>query len=163
MAGGKRVVLADTNIIIEAIRTGCWNGLTGHYDVVTVERCREEALSGKGWSPGYVEVAEANFERVRVEAVSDLERAQLRMACPDVMRIDAGERGLYAHANSRDDDWLAPVADKAALRVGMLLGWGDRLVSLEKLLDDAGLKASPALKNHHTTRKLGIWRTEILL
>jgi hypothetical protein len=35
------VVLVDTNVIIEAIRTRCWNALTGGLRVETVAECRD--------------------------------------------------------------------------------------------------------------------------
>ena len=32
-----QAVLVDTNIIIEAVRTGCWNALTMHFSVQSVK------------------------------------------------------------------------------------------------------------------------------
>ena len=51
-----QVVLVDTNIIIESVRTGCWNALTTHFKVETVEKCCEEARTGEAHRPGYVKL-----------------------------------------------------------------------------------------------------------
>ena len=84
MTGSKRLILLDTNIIIEAVRTGCWNGLRGCYGFVTVKKCVEEARSGFARSPGYVKVEDHHLStRVEIVDVSDRERALLVVACAD--------------------------------------------------------------------------------
>jgi hypothetical protein len=47
-----RIVLVDTNIIIEAVRSHCWNALATHYAQETVEKCLEEARTGDPMSSG---------------------------------------------------------------------------------------------------------------
>ncbi|MBO4123014.1 hypothetical protein J5T34_19995 [Cupriavidus gilardii] len=39
-------VFVDTNIILEAFRTGCWAAICERYAIETVEKCVEEALTG---------------------------------------------------------------------------------------------------------------------
>jgi hypothetical protein len=56
-----QAVLVDSNVIIEAIRTGCWNALTGHFQVETADKCREEARTGRAYAPGYVVVQERDL------------------------------------------------------------------------------------------------------
>jgi hypothetical protein len=164
MAGSNRLILVDTNIIIEAVRTECWNGLRGYYELVTVEKCREEARSGIARSPGYVVVEDNHLSSdIRIMAVTDAERVHLAMACAESVVLDDGERDLWAHAYSRGDDWDAVCADQAAVRVAARLGWGDRLVSLEELVKAAGLRTKLQLKNHYSRRMLSIWRTKFLL
>jgi len=43
---GRPRVFVDTNIILEAVRTGCWMALTTTFSIETVEKCIEEALTG---------------------------------------------------------------------------------------------------------------------
>lgn len=162
MTGRRRIVLIDTNIIIEAKRTVCWHGLRGHYALVTVEKCWEEARSGVGRTPGYVEVTDDDLTGMQIAKVTDADRAQLIAACPDAQLLDAGERDLWAHANSREGDWEAACADQAAVRVAVQLGW-ERLVSLEELLRSAGITPKRKLKAHYTKRKLEAWRTNFKL
>ncbi|NIM18754.1 MAG: hypothetical protein GTO51_00655 [Candidatus Latescibacteria bacterium] len=160
MPGSNRLILVDTNIIIESVRTECWNGIRGHYQVVTVEKCREEAQSGIGRTRGYVEVSDNHLSsRIQIAAVSDIERAHFVTECAEAMGLDYGERDLWAHALSRTDEWEAACADRAAVRIAMQLGWGDRLISLEELVERAGIQTKKPLKNHYTKRELGIWRT----
>ena len=68
--------------------------------------------------------------------------------------LDRGEESLWAHALGRDDAWLLCGPDKASLRCGVRLGFQDRLVSLERLLDGVGHRTRTALKPHYTTRWL---------
>lgn len=164
MAGSNRLILLDTNIIIEAVRTECWNGLRGHYKLATVEKCREEARSGIARTPGYVVVEEDHLSSgIQIIAVSDADRAILVTACTEAAILDYGERDLWAHAYSRGDDWRAVCADQAAVRVAVRLGWGDRLESLEGLISAAGLRTKLPLKNHYSKRMLSIWRAKFLL
>ena len=43
----KTRVFIDTNIIIEAFRTGCWTSICNKFDVETVDKYVKEALTGK--------------------------------------------------------------------------------------------------------------------
>jgi hypothetical protein len=152
----KRVVLLDTNIIIEAVRTGCWNGLMGQYWIVTVEECAVEARSGKGRTPGYVEVTEKDLDdRLQIGRVSDADRAHLILTCPDANALDAGERDLFAHGLKIEEHFQVACADQAAVRVAMQLDWGDQLVSLEALTESAGIKPREKLRRHYTRECLG--------
>jgi len=38
----KKRVFADTNVVIEAFRTGCWTAICARYAVETVEKCVED-------------------------------------------------------------------------------------------------------------------------
>lgn len=158
------MILLDTNVIIEAVRTGCWNGLRGHYKLVTVEKCREETRSGVARTPGYVVVEDSHLNTgIEIVDVTDRDRALLATACRDAVTLDDGERDLWAHAYSREKDWEAVCADQAAVRVSMQLDWGDRLVSLEDLVVSAGIRPKRKLKDHYTSKKLSLWRTKFKL
>jgi hypothetical protein len=67
--------------------------------------------------------------------------------------LDAGEQMLWAHALTRTDTWVLCGPDKASLRVGIRLGHRDRLVSLERLLKDAGFNLKN-LREAYTQRWL---------
>ena len=41
-----QIVLVDTNVIIEAHRTGCWKVLASHFPIHTVEKIVEETDIG---------------------------------------------------------------------------------------------------------------------
>ena len=45
-------------IVIEAVRTACWNAITGRRQVVTVDSCADELRQGDSSMAGYVPVSE---------------------------------------------------------------------------------------------------------
>jgi len=160
-----QAILVDTNIIIEAVRTGCWSALTTHFSVQTVEKCCEEARTGEAHRAGYVAVSEMHLrERLQVHRVSEAELAVLSLRDTEAFRLDAGERHLWAHALGRTDDWIACCCDQAAINTAVRLDWGDRLVSLEELASTAGAKhAVKQLKPQFESGRLSAWRTAALL
>lgn len=160
-----QAVLVDTNIIIEAVRTGCWSALTAHFGVQTVEKCCEEARTGEAHRPGYVEVGERILrEGLEVHRVSEGEMVTLSVRDAEAFRLDAGERHLWAHALGRTDDWIACCCDQAAINIAVRLDWGDRLVSLEELVGAAGARhAVKQLKPQFESARLSAWRTAALL
>ncbi len=157
-----QVVLVDTNIMIEAVRTHCWNAIANHFAVETVEKCREEARTGGPMRRNYVPMELSDLECVRVvHVVTESERANLALNLQTADALDAGERDLFAHALVRNDAWIASCADRAALKGAFALGWKDRMVSLESLARTAGIK--PHLKDHFLERWLSKERTAFLL
>lgn len=154
-----QVILVDTNIIIEAVRTRSWNAIASYYSIETVETCRSEALQGDALRPGYVTVEPEQLHRglKAAHGVSDTDRARLSLAAAAAGALDAGERDLFSHALGRSDAWLATCADRAALNVALALGWEGRIVSLEKLAQQTGTRAE--FKFHFTEKWLASIRT----
>ena len=68
-------VLVDTNIIIEAVRTECWNALTGRHQVETVQACCDEAEAGDTLATGYIAVAREVTEDVLTDVATQVARA----------------------------------------------------------------------------------------
>ncbi len=157
-----QIVLVDTNIIIEAVRTRSWNALIGNFTVETVEKCLEEVRTGDPMRRGYVAVDQEQLKGVsKTHRVTPLETMRLAVALPLANELDAGERELFAHALGREDAWIASCADRAALTAAFDLGWKDRMVSLEALVQFAG--ARPDLKHHFREHWLSDVRTSFLL
>lgn len=90
--------------------------------------------------------------------VGDRERAELAVRTQGIV-LDRGEESLWAHGLGRDDRWLLCGPDKASLRCGVRLGFRDRIVSLEELLDGVVHLPRTALKRHYTKR----WLEEVLV
>jgi hypothetical protein len=158
-----KILLVDTNIIIEAFRTRCWNALAGYFAVETVEKCYEEALTGDPLRPGYVQVDAAQLRKglSQRHAVSNLERAQLALSLATADALDAGEKDLFAHALRRRDAWLASCADRAAVNAALELGWEERIVALERLSQATGARSG--FKHQFTERWLSEVRTAFKL
>lgn len=148
------LVLVDTCIIIEAFRANCWKAITTYFDIQTVAKCAEEARTGNGRTPGYVEIDEKILRAGLngIHPVSDLERATLATQLPHVDSLDDGERDLLAHAHARKDAFLIASADRAAVYAVLDLGWRDRIVSLEEAAKANG--ARPPLKKQYDKKWL---------
>ena len=140
-------VLVDTNVILEAHRIGCWRALTGGYRVETVEECVTETQTGYQRRRREQQIDEAELrERLgAVTAVDDRARAGLAVRIGE-LALDEGEACLWAHALGRGDDWILCGPDRASLRCGVRLGFRERLVSLEALLEDVGHRPRVALR-----------------
>lgn len=162
------VVLVDTNVVMEAVRTRCWNAITGGLVVETVEECRDEALRGDHGHPGYLPVSADDLSRIRrVHPVSALERAAFGMAYPDARNMDCGERDLFAHAYARvareDAVWIICSADRACVRAAVALGWQERMHCLAALAASVGANPAPPLLDQFGERWLSQARTRFLL
>lgn len=157
-----RVALVDTSIIIEAIRSGCWNATCKYCSVETVEKCCEEALSGDPLRRDYVAVdpEELLGGLSNRHAVPDVERVELSLKLTNV-ELDPGERDLLAHALGRSDEWVVCLSDRAAVNAALKLGWETRIVTLEHLAKGAG--ASPTLRYNYTEKWLSGVRTDFKL
>jgi hypothetical protein len=153
-----QVVLVDTNIIIEAVRTNCWSAMSGYFTMETVEKCLEDLRRRD-----YVKVDPAQLKKglSKVHKVSSAQAAAFAIAMPNADELDPGERQLFAHALGRADAWVGSCADRNALRAAFGLSWKDRFVSLEVLAQATG--ARPDLKQHYRERWLSDVRTGFLL
>jgi hypothetical protein len=165
---GRTVVLVDTNVIIEAVRTQTWNALTGGLRVETVEECRQEAGRGDTSRWGYIPVSNSDLARLhRVHTVTDEERAEYFDADPDGVGLDAGERDLFAHIHQRvqrgNSVWVLCSADKAAIRTAVRIDVADQMVSLEAVCRDVGARPRPGFDEHHCEAFLARYRTEYRL
>lgn len=157
-------LLVDTMIVIEAVRTGIWNAISGARRVVTVPECADELRRGSPESvTGYVPVTEADLARLHVEPVSPADRARLALAYPGTDGLDPGERDLVARARARAEPFELCSCDKAAVTAAHALGMLDRTVSLESVADGVGARARPPLRSQYTEARMSQWRTALLL
>ena len=149
--GSGAVVLVDTNVIIEAHRTGAWAALVGGYDVETVQECVTESQTGYRRRPReqWIDLGDLEASLAAVHKVADREYAELAVRVTDIA-LDRGERSLWAHAIDRTGAWYLCGPDRASLRVGVRLQFRDRLVSLEELLHRAGQRPRQALRPAYT-------------
>ena len=162
----RPVVLVDTNVIIEAVRTGAWTAITGQFVVETVESCTEESTRGDPSDPQYVVVGEGELARIsQVHPVTETERAALALVYPDADGMDGGERDLFAHVIGRPvgPRWVLCSPDKASVRAAVVLGLGDHLCSLADLVHEVGVRPKTPLRTHFEGSWLSEWRTQFLL
>jgi hypothetical protein len=144
-------VLVDTMVILECHRIGAWRAIAGGYGVETVEDCVTETQTGfqRRRREQQIDATTLRASLAGVHAVDDARRAGILVQTLD-LAVDEGELSLWAHAVARCDSWILCGPDKSSLRLGVRLGFRDRLVSLEGLLADVGYRPKTLLKRHYT-------------
>ncbi len=152
-------VLVDTNTIIEAHRTHSWRALSKGWQVETVEACVEETQTGfqSRREEEAINVAELRESLAAVHSVGAFERAELALRKGNIA-LDEGEDALWSHALGRSGPWVLRGPDRASLRCGVRLGYRERLVSLEELLDHVGYRPAAELRRPYTKR----WQDEVV-
>lgn len=150
-------MVVDTCIIIAAFEARCWKALCNHFSVETVERCVEECQAGDAFDPKRIKIASGELLKglAQVHSVSTEELLNLRIGVPDLPGIDDGELHLMAWlyaSKPLDATLLLSTSDSAAIRASHVLGFMDRLRSLEELAKLAGVdrRQLAKLKDHFT-------------
>lgn len=164
MARHSGPVLVDTNAIIECFRVGCWRALSSGYSVETVEDCVIETQTGFQRRRPEQQIDDANLQATlaTIHSVTDAQRAVVAVRAPDIA-LDVGERSLWAHALTRSDAWVLCGPDKASLRLGVRLGFRERLVALEWLLEGVGHRPRENLKPAYTKKWLERVLSELIV
>lgn len=162
-------VFADTNVILESFRTGCWTAISSHFAIETVHKCVEETLTGNPNDPRHISVspADLNAGLVGQHPVTPKELASLVLSYPSCSTLDDGEKHLLAWLLSNkvlpSSIIVVTTADKAALIATHSLGWLDCAVSLEDLARQAGVGRTKldALAMHYQDEWLSRIKTKI--
>ena len=161
----KTRVFMDTNVILEANRTGHWKTICHHYSVETVEKCVEEVLTGNPDAKYRTNVHLKTLTDGLTERhkISKRDIAEFILTYPDCLGLDDGEQQLFAliYAKKILQNALVVIttADKAAIRAAGKLGWIDSLKSFEELLLKCGIQKSQMenLRPHFRT----IWLSNV--
>lgn len=158
----KQVVYVDTNVIIEATRTGCWKALLDRFDVHTVREIGLETQRKPSGGAAYVPVDKALFnQKVTVHEVTENQRAAARLQFPLLAQLDAGESDLLAYLASQNPHaLLLTTADAAAVKAACALKLRDQLRSLEELAKDCG--HTPNLNKWFTSTWLSRQKTQFV-
>lgn len=155
----KARVFVDTNVILEAFRTGCWAAICEHFAIETVEKCIEEALTGDPTEPGRVDVPSDVLigGLAARHTVSKKELATFALKHSECQALDDGELHLLAWLDANGllskVMVLMSTADKAAIVATGRLDGLDALVSLEHLAKNSGATHGQLadLKDHYRT------------
>ena len=163
MPPARQIVYVDTNVVIEAVDTGCWAALLNHFDIRTVSEVRRETQAGNRRIKGYVVVDKDQFDaKVKVAETTKAQLAAAEFRTRLMTQIDAGERHLLAFVATQDKNaLLLTTGDRAAVRTACALGLEDRLRSLEELAHACGQK--PAVGDWFSKKWLSRVKTEFLL
>jgi hypothetical protein len=114
----KKVVLADTNVLLEAHRIGCLKALCAQHSIVTVRKCIEETQTGFHLRPpeGTISREFLQSSLLEIAEVSKLELATLELRLPSGPYLDDGEKHLLAYALTRSDSYSLCGPDRAMIR-----------------------------------------------
>lgn len=153
-----QIVLVDTNVIIEAHRTGCWNSLANFFHLETVQTCVIETQTGfQNRSPAQT-IAEATLQETlkNIAVITKIQEAEFLIKYPNAPALDPGERHLLAHAITRSDTWLINSPDLAAMRFACTNGLDERLISLESMVNRIKARLTDCLALQYTEA----WHTQ---
>ncbi len=165
MARHNGPVLVDTNVILECWRADAWKALAGGYGVETVADCVIETQTGfqRRRAEQQIDNAKLRASLAAVQEVGNREHAAIAVRDPLFSSLDRGEQSLWAHTLTRNDAWVLCGPDKASLRLGVRLGFRERLVALETLLGDVGFKPRHPLRTNYTAKWLAQTLSEIVI
>jgi hypothetical protein len=158
------IVFIDTNSIAAAHAARAWGAVRGGFKLRTAVICLEEATRPDRHGRILVNktVPELAAE-LDARQVDDAMRFHLVEKLGDTIVLDAGERDLIALALAHGREvWCFCGPDKAALRALHYIGWSDRMVSLEEMMQLVGLSPK-GLEPVQTKRWLGEKRTKLKL
>ncbi len=164
----KNRVFADTNVILEAFRIDCWETISDHFYIETVEKCVEETLTGNPNNPRHISVNPAKLNaglnaRHRVQPTTLL---SITRSYPICAALDDGEKHLLAWLyENKLSKFTVATADKAALRAVHQLGFLDSALSLEDLGRQAGVTRNKlnGLALQHKDEWLSQFKTKLRL
>jgi hypothetical protein len=168
----QKRVFVDTNAIFPAIKIGEWKRLCGHFSVETVDTIVGETQNGDVNRAGYVLVDKKMLESTlkKIHTPTHADRATFVLKAREQrLELDDGERDLLAylmaHERPSPDILILTVSDRAAIRAACEFGWGDSMVSLSRLLEEAGAGAAAlrSLDEQFTEPWLRQVRTNFLL
>lgn len=151
-------VLVDTNVILECYRVGAWQALSNGYSVETTKVCMEETQTGFRQRPQAQwinpQALRQSLNAVHAVGGSALTKLESRTDDLQLGLTDAGEKSLWAYVLSSDDDWVLCGPDIVSLRCGVLLGFREKIASLEQLLMDVGHQPKIRLRHSYTNKWL---------
>jgi hypothetical protein len=166
----KNRVFADTNVILEAFRIDCWESISDHFHIETVEKCIEETLTGNPNSPRHISV---NSTKLKTglnarHQVYPATLASLVLSHPICANLDDGEQHLLAWLFENKPSlskFIVTTADKAALRAVHQLGFLDNALSLEDLARQASVTRNKlnGLALQHKDEWLSQFKTKLRL
>ncbi|WP_281213675.1 hypothetical protein [Shewanella insulae] len=145
------IILIDANVIIEADKLKTWKAIAGAYNLHTVETVVKEALRKPAQGQG-ISMTEASLRGSfsTIHTVSEDESADWILSYPELLdsAIDDGERDLltYFHCCGDKKIWFLCGPDVGAMKGLHGMGLLDRLVSLEQLQKNCGIKNK--IQNH---------------
>jgi hypothetical protein len=159
------IVLVDTNVILEAHRTGCWTQIALYFALHTVAKVVEETQTGYQNRAREEWIDEAGLRGAfgHIADITEEQRVAFNISHSHPS-LDPGEKDLLIYAEAMQSPaWLLNSPDMAAVRFAHACGWIDRLVSLEAMTAHLKVRLKEALRMNYTERWLSAKKTGLLL
>jgi hypothetical protein len=159
----KEILYVDTCVVIEAVRTNCWNAVAGHFEIRTVEAVSQELTKKPAIVHSYVKVDMNTFQKQSsIEKCPHQELLQAGSKSQRIWEPDKGEQDLLAHVFClQSAELLVTTGDGLAVNVACALGLSDSLISLEEVAEKCGQR--PKLNYWFTKSWLQNQKTSFLL
>jgi hypothetical protein len=166
MSGTPKLYLLDAGPVIGLHELGLWGALLDRAEVIVpaIVADREAHFwdDGEGARRAIGLRADEAARRVRIIGADAAAVAQTLSRFDLVMRqrIDAGEaEAITLLCHCEDETPQFCTADRAAVRAACLLGFGDRVISLEAILRRVGLDR-PHLADRYSEKRVRQWVAE---
>jgi hypothetical protein len=139
--------------------------LADFFNLETVEKCIEETQTGfQNREPEQtIDSTELRNSLNHIYDISATDVLKFVLDNESASTIDDGELHLLIHASHREDSWIVSSPDKAAMRFIHEMGWIDRLISLESMINRISAHTTDELKNNFTEAWMSEKRTEMLM
>lgn len=137
-----RLILLDTNVVLRLFELGIWESVTKRFRIVLTEAVVEESQffirDGKRIDIDWAPILAAGTVEVRQVPLREIKRFKARFDATYLERFDPGETEAMTLMQSERDSSICS-ADAIVWRVLGNTGDGERGISLEELLQQAGL------------------------
>lgn len=152
-------VLTDAVIVIGAHEQHYWELFCNNYQIALPATILEEEVfyfqdgdCKQGLTPSRW-VIENKVERLEA-SIDDYENLNRKLSSHFMNSLDPGELEALALLGSKNfKDYLFTTADRAAIKALGVLGWGERGISVEMLLERVGKSKSMLKKLPHSYTK----------
>lgn len=161
----KQIVLVDTNVILEAHRTGCWAQISQYFALHTVGKVVEETQTGyqNRVQEEWIDEVELRATFACIADVTEEQRVAFNIVHGHPS-LDDGERDLLIYAEMlQGPAWLLNSPDMAAVRFAHVNGWIDRIMSLEAMTSHLRARLRESLRANYTERWLSGKKTGLIL
>ncbi len=141
-----KLLILDANVVIHLHESGLWRQVIERCDVHLAETVRDEVKYARGQSRDSLIDLSDDIEQKRITEfsvnASDVMKFRDRFVDSYAIDLDVGETESLTYLFMTEEPFAISSGDKIVYRVLGNLGWEDRGISLEEILQRIGLGQS---------------------
>jgi hypothetical protein len=157
------ILIPDTNHFFEIFRIGAQTAIGVAFGIKTTPVCRTEAIRGKKSEKGQTKVFVSKNDFDNLSSVFDVsaeDMAGFLLSYEKAAGLDDGERELLCLIFTKKTEWdLFSSSDKKAVKMGLRMGIGEKIESLEEIFTKAGFPTND-LEDQFKRNALTMWRAQ---